>query len=415
MMDEKKIYNAIVRVDDDLIDRSLTRKPKEKTKAAIILSGSCIAIVACMVLCLVIFKPASGSDRFSTKGILGNGTFNDANTDRVSYQGIHFYESLGKTYMIYSEYRNRYEFDENAFHDTGVKVAETQFFTVGEKDGYTYVGGVFHCVGGSESGLFRVELSTGQVEKIIDSSEIVACAAIIGDRLYYVTYIWKNAHTVFEDRNDVNYYLKCADLATKHISLLYESKNSIYRLKIIDGIVYFQTKDSVFRINDDNSLNEIGKGVVETIRDYSVFNGNIYIYKLDSIRDDQGSRTITYSVYLYSADGQLIGSVSENNRFFSGSSFDELTVYNGRIAAFDEDGMYLLDVKTGNYEQIYSINLREASDWLPERFFQGISKTVYNGKLYYNFGSHIIEYSPDGVRSFDLEEQSDKDNQSESN
>ena len=51
-MDEKKIYNAIVRVDDDLIDRSLTRKPKKKTKASIILSGSCIAIVACMVLSL---------------------------------------------------------------------------------------------------------------------------------------------------------------------------------------------------------------------------------------------------------------------------------------------------------------------------------------------------------------------------
>ena len=93
-MDKEMIYNAIVKVDDDLIDRSLTRKPKKKTKAAIILSSSCIAIVACMVLCLVIFKPASGSDRFLSKGILGNGTFNDANTDRLSYQGIHFYESL---------------------------------------------------------------------------------------------------------------------------------------------------------------------------------------------------------------------------------------------------------------------------------------------------------------------------------
>ena len=49
-MDKEMIYNAIVKVDDDLIDRSLTRKPNKKTKATIILSGSCIAIAACFVL-----------------------------------------------------------------------------------------------------------------------------------------------------------------------------------------------------------------------------------------------------------------------------------------------------------------------------------------------------------------------------
>ena len=53
-MDKEMIYNAIVKVDDDLIDRSLTRKPNKKTKATIILSGSCIAIAACFVLVAVI-------------------------------------------------------------------------------------------------------------------------------------------------------------------------------------------------------------------------------------------------------------------------------------------------------------------------------------------------------------------------
>lgn len=53
-MDKEMIYNAIVKVDDDLIDRSLTRKPIKKTKATIILSGSCIAIATCFVLVAVI-------------------------------------------------------------------------------------------------------------------------------------------------------------------------------------------------------------------------------------------------------------------------------------------------------------------------------------------------------------------------
>ena len=237
--------------------------------------------------------------------------------------------------MIYSEYRNRYEFDENAFHDTGVKVAETQFFTVGEKDGYTYVGGVFHCDGGSESGLFRVELSSGQVEKIIDSNETVAWAAINGDKLYYVSYTWKNAHTINEDRSDVSYSLKCADLNTKQIKVLYQRKDFIQRLKIFDGKVYFSTENSVCRINEDNTIHEVKTVGVSNFRDYSVIDNGIVIYKFDVVKDGQGGSTRTNTVYLYSDDGRLLGSVSEHDKYFWGSVCDELAVYRGRVAAFD--------------------------------------------------------------------------------
>ena len=406
-MDKEMIYNAIVKVDDDLIDRSLTRKPKKKTKASIILSGSCIAIVACMVLCLVIFKPASGSDRFSTKGILGNGTFSDtdSNADRVEYLGIRFYESLGKTYMIYSEYQNRYEFDGERFVDTGVKVAETQFFTAGEKDGYSYVGGVFHCDGGHESGLFRVDLSSGEVEKIIDSNETVAWAAINGDKLYYVSYTWKNAHTIYEDRSDVRYSLKCADLNTKQIKLIYQRKGFIQKLKIFDGKVYFSTENSVCRINEDNTIHEVKTDGVSNFRDYAVIDNEIVIYKFDFVRDDQGGSTRTNTVYLYSDDGRLLGSVSEHDKYFLGSSFDELTVYQGKVAAFDKDGMYLLNVKTGEYKQIASVDLIKASpEWTTssDRFFDGVSKTVYDGSLYFNFGSTVLQFGQKGVRLFEL-------------
>ena len=375
-------------------------------KIILITACSCIAVALCFVLGFSLLNRRN-VDRFSSKEVLDNGSFVDDNADRLSYLGIRFYESLGKTYMIYSEYQSRYEFDGERFVDTGVKVAEKQFFTAGEKDGYSYVGGVFHCVGGNESGLFRIKLSSGEVEKIIDSNETVAWAAINGDKLYYVSYTWKNAHTIYEDRSDVRYSLKCADLNTKQIKLIYQRKGFIQRLKIFDGKVYFSTENSVCGIDEDNNIHEVKTDGVSNFRDYSVIDNGIVIYKFDVVKDGQGGSTRTNTVYLYSDDGRLLSSVSEHDKYFLGSSFDELTVYQEKVAAFDKDGMYLLDIKTGEYEQIYSMNLKEASDYLSERFFEGISKTVHNGKLYYNFGAQIIEYSPDGVRTFDLEEESE--------
>jgi hypothetical protein len=405
-MEEMKIYNALSRIDDGLIDSSLNRKTDKRHKIIALTVCSCITIALCLVLGISIFNHRN-ADRFSSKGALGNGSFVDGNAERLSYLGIRFYESLGKTYMIYSEYQSRYEFDGERFVDTGVKVAETQFFTAGEKDGYSYVGGVFHCVGGNESGLFRIKLSSGEVEKIIDSNETVDWAAINGDKLYYVSYTWKNAHTIYEDRSDVRYSLKCADLDTKQIKLIYQRKGFIQRLKIFDGKVYFSTENSVCGIDEDNNIHEVKTDGVSHFRDYSVIDNGIVIYKFDVVKDGQGGSTRTNTVYLYSDDGRLLSSVSEHDKYFLGSSFDELTVYQEKVAAFDKDGMYLLDIKTGEYEQIYSMNLKEASDYLSERFFEGISKTVHNGKLYYNFGAQIIEYSPDGVRTFDVEEESE--------
>ncbi len=406
MREELKIYNALSKLDEDLIDSSLKRKAGKRHKIILITACSCIAVALCFVLGFSLLNRRN-VDRFSSKGVLDNGSFVDDNADRLSYLGIRFYESLGKTYMIYSEYQSRYEFDGERFVDTGVKVAEKQFFTAGEKDGYSYVGGVFHCDGGNESGLFRVNLSSGEVEKIIDSNETVAWAAINGDKLYYVSYTWKNAHTINEDRSDVRYSLKCADFNRKQIKLIYQRKGFIQSLKIFDGTVYFSTENSVCRINEDNTIHEVKTDGVSNFGDYSVIDNGIVIYKFDVVKDGQGGSTRTNTVYLYSNDGRLLGSVSEHDKYFLGSSFDELTLYQEKVAAFDKDGMYLLDIKTGEYEQIYSMNLKEASDYLPERFFEGISKTVHNGKLYYNFGAKIIEYSPDGVRTFDLEEESE--------
>ena len=68
-MDKEMIYNAIVKVDDDLIDRSLTRKPNKKTKATIILSGSCIAIATCFVLVAVISGVIPANRNHSLSGL----------------------------------------------------------------------------------------------------------------------------------------------------------------------------------------------------------------------------------------------------------------------------------------------------------------------------------------------------------
>ncbi len=75
------------------------------------------------------------------------------------------------------------------------------------------------------------------------------------------------------------------------------------------------------------------------------------------------------------------------------------------MAAFDKDGMYLLNVKTGEYEQIASVDLIKASsEWTTssDRFFDGVSKTVYDGCLYFNYGSTVLQFGQKGVRFFEL-------------
>lgn len=349
---------------------------------------------------VIALRPRASGDRFSTNGALDKGSFSDPAAYRDGYEGIRFYENGGKTYMIFAEGNNVYEFDGNEFRDTGVRVAEEQFFTSGAYDGYTYVGGVFHCVGGHETGLFRVDLSTGKVEKLIDSDEIVSGVAVIGSKIYYSSY--KTSYSIFERREITEYYcLKCADLEAKEIKLLYKTdKNLIKQLKVVDGNLYFAMTNYVCRIDGDQ-MYTVKTGEITDFHDYAVSEGAIYVYSRQYERIDETNMERTDYIYKYNTDGGLTGSVSEQEKYFVGATCDSLTVYNGKVAAFDENGFYLLDVESKEYRGVSCVDLVSVCGYDPDHFFYSVSKTEYNGRLYFKYGDRVLEYGEDGALTFE--------------
>lgn len=340
-----------------------------------------------------VLKPQKCTDTFSKVISLGEGSFSDGNTDRDTYRRLRFYEDSGNTFMIYYEDQNVYSFDGKGLHDTGVKTAEAQFFTEGAYGGYTYVGGVFHCVGGNESGLFRVDLSSGIVEKFIDCNEIVSAVVVDGSKLYYSTYSYKGS---FGD--GAVYYLKLADLEKKEINVLYETDSDyINGLTKVGDFIFFSKQNAVCWVTEDMMLHTLETCDNEPVYYYAVSENLIYVY---SFSDASGIRT--YRVKAYNADGSVLASVSDTSKHFIGSTLDTLTVYDGKIVAFDEDGFYLLDIVTARYESIYEINLFENSGYYSSNYWHGVSKAVYDGKLYINYDNTVIEYDNNCALSFTI-------------
>lgn len=456
-MKDIEIYDVVAGLDGELLDqaheaaqatdRSTADNKRVKERSALTLKkwlpaaviAACLAISAGVVLGLAFggsnrqnpggadpltnkpggtaLSPKASTDRFSEQSELGQGAFSDTLADRMAYFGLHFYENGGKTYMFYAEYRNKYEFDGEKFKNTGSRANEHLFFTEGTYKGNAFAGGVFHCVGGNESGLFRIDLDTNAVEKLIDCDEVVSQVTVSGARIYYVSYTWKNAHTIFEDRSDVNYSLKCADLEAGTITVLCSGfKHRIPNLRIVDGTVWFASGDTVYQIKD-NMLYSF-KTDVKEIMYLAVSGGSVFVFSYEYVdsgeNGDSGnsgnggsSQIFVNTVCEYGEDGSLLGSVSSSDRFFGGM-MDELTVYNGSAVALGADGLYLLDVKKGEYEIIVPLDLSALGIARFNSFTRDvITKTVYGGKLYFQYGSTVLEYSDGGVRTFQLDDAED--------
>ncbi len=406
-MEEIKIYDAISRIDDDLLNRSLSRRSVPRGRSVATALCAVLAIAVCVVLTVVLpiknempqatadpTAPAvireSDPDAFVTDGTLGEGTFESLGNGRTAFVGIRFYRNSNSSNsnMICDGNRNCYVFDGGKFTDTGMQVADQQFFSAGSADGYTYVGGVFHCDGRDENGVFRLDLTSGNVEKMIDCGDKVSSVAVDGSRVYYATYNEEGSTSVF--------CLKCADLTSGTIRVIHRSDEYIRSLKIIDGALYFGTPDAVCRIDGDTGLHRMMTGDVRDFRDFTVYGDHIFVLTLT---------TPGGTVYEFGTDGTLLGSVSEPGLFFSGASCDELTVYNGKVVAFDNDGFYLVNVVTGDRRMIAAVTLPiDSTEWsqYPEFYYVGVSKTTYNGNLYFNYGSNILEYSPEGTRIYKL-------------
>lgn len=335
-------------------------------------------------------------DSLSSKGALSGGRMTDGSglgSDRLLYGGIAFFRSSGKTYAILSEGRGVYEFDGDSFTKIGIVPPPSAFFTEGSLDGFLYIGGDYVCVPVHEQGLFKFDLATGKLEKYIDSGDVAVDTAIVGSKLYYIS-------LTFEKEAGEVYTVKCADLDTGVIKALYSVKDSwIGRLRVFDGEVYFSTENAVCRIGGDERLYSIKTGANDDIMDYAVFDGKLLVFRFTiELHEEEESRV--QSIYEYDENGRLLASVSDKEKRFFGDTCDRLAIYNGRIAAFDENGAYLLDISTGEYEKIASIEQITGVSAPGYWIMNEISKTVFNGKLYFRFGGRITEYGPEGIRTF---------------
>ena len=362
-------------------------------------------------------------DRFDIKTDLGEGTLsrwgNSVSAVRALYSGVGIFESDGTPYLYYLERKTFYEMKETGLRDTGITVPETLIPFRSVTGDAAYSGGTFECVR-IEKGLFKTDLFTGKVEKIIDSPEIVSSVAVDGNRIWYSTY---------PSLADFSYSLKCADLSTGEITVLIrDSDDPIGSLDIIGGDLFFTMYNvGVCRITDGYLYLAAD---APDVRSFCVSNGKIYVYEMTSY--DPGA---TARVSVFDGGGNVLGSKTvvnyppyteegKTNLYFTGASCDRLTVYDGKVVSFDADGVYLEDIENGTSEKIIALSdvgdkyldfmfrqfwqgnntaewiaeHREAVDSARSNWSGGVSKTVYGGKLYVMFGDELTEYDGANTR-----------------
>ena len=345
-------------------------------------------------------KSAGGKD--SPKVTEGSGSLTDVDVyappddaDGYGMHGIRFYENGGKTYMIYDDMKSVYEFDGTSFRETGVKTAQSMLFPYGRYGGYAFVAGSQKAAGGKRSGLFKVDLSTGKIGLFTDCKEIVTGAASDGSGIYYTT----------AETSGVNAELRYADPVSGGSKSLYKWENNIYYngLRYADGKLYFMKQNEICVFADGKMIDTLSVDEEAVITDFAVEDGIVYVYGYLMETDGSGQTMFTFSVLAYGENGDLLGKVSESHpiaesndldKYYVGSNCDRLTVYEGRIVAFDAEGFYLLDVPSGEFEKI--------APAFPVVYRLEISKTVYGGKLYLSFGDTVVEYGPDGSKEYKL-------------
>lgn len=321
-------------------------------------------------------------DKFSKDLLPADGPASDVAAEPMLCYGIRFYDSKGSTYMIYREGGNVFKYENSSFTDTGIRPAEKQFFTSGSYNGYAYVGGVFHCCGGNEKGLFRVDLSNSTVEKVIDCEETVSSVVVDGPKIYYSTYTGHGSLT-----NDL-FSLKCADIEKREISTIISgAKYSIGDLQLVDGNLYFNSYGEGIRcITPDMTLRYYQTGYNSH---YTVDNNIIYTYSVKYIENDSETTDIIYIVSAYDMHGEKLGSVEtresadergddgEKKRYYVAGSVDSITVYKGKVVYFDAEGIWLEDVISGKSEKIVD----DPFEFERAYSYNEVSKTVYDGKL----------------------------------
>lgn len=408
-IDQEKVSgDTISRIQTSVLKQNAPKQNRSSLKRwiPVLSAAACLVIVVGVVLGVGILNrkspapviPSDGKtsygeislsvsketkDKFSSELLLADGPVSDVAADRLLYYGIRFYDSKGSAYMIYREGGNVFKYENGSFTDTGICPAEKQFFTSGSYNGYAYVGGVFHCCGGNEKGLFRVDLSSSTVEKVIDCEETVSSVVVDGPKIYYSTYTGHGSLT-----SDL-FSLKCADIEKQEITTIISgAKYSIGDLQLVDGNLYFNSYGEGIRcITSDMTLRYYQTGYN---RHYTVDHDTIYTYREKTVDADDGTSYFLYSVSAYDMQGEMLGYVENREypdergddgrqkKYYVGSPLDGITVYKGKVVYFDAEGIWLEDVISGKSEKIVD----DPFEFERAYNYNEVSKTVYDGKLF---------------------------------
>lgn len=329
------------------------------------------------------------------------------NVDRDICKKIMFFESENAAYMMFLEGRPLYRYENGSFAETGTVPPEAAYLSRAFADGYAYIEGEFSCVGGPERGLFRFDLRTGKLEKYVDCEEAVVSVATAGKYVYYVTCDYTKRPP------DLKYTLKRLDTETDEIELLFVSDESVFGLCEYEGDLFFSIPSTgVCRIGNGTDMSVISSGENERVDAFTLSDGRLYVYFRKNTPEDGGELRRENIIRVYDLGGNALGEKTfdtpsgdepkDTDRHYLGSVIDELTVYGGKVVSFDADAFYLEDIVSGEETRIGTPFFREESALRDYFYSYDFSKTVFDGKLFFNRFDSFLEYSDGNVRYFTL-------------
>lgn len=326
--------------------------------------------------------------------------------DRDIRKKIMFFESENAAYMMFLEGRPLYRYENGVFTKTGTVPPEAAYLSNAFADGYAYIKGEFSCIGGPERGLFRFDIRTGKLEKYVDCEESAVSVATVGKYVYYVTCDYTKRPP------DWKYTLKRLDTETNGIELLLTSEDSVFGLREYEGDLFFSISSTgICRIGNGTEMRVYRSGENERVDAFTLSDGRLYVYFRKNTPEDGGELKRESVIRVYDLGGSVLGEKvfdtargdarKETDRLYLGSYIDELTVYGGKVVSFDADAFYLEDIVSGEEKRIETPFFRDSANG-NSYFVTDVSKTVYDGKLFFNVFDSFLEYSDGNLRYFTL-------------
>ena len=354
---------------------------------------------------LKLYPSKKTKDKLDIRNLPSDAVSIFVSASRLEYCYVRFFESADNVYAIFGELSGIFSFDGNSFTRTGPTLKDVQYFDSGAYGAYVYIPGSWHCWG-QDSGIYRFKLEDGRIERFVSTDETVVSVASDGPNIYYSsrTEDWHSS-----DENTRYYSLKCVNAETGEINVLIQNASyPISDLKCANGNLYFCSYyKGVFYITPDMYLHAVLPENIHRVQNFAVYGDTVYIES--SIPDDIDDNISVYALESFDHSGKKL-SAYEIKRYYRNDAdrinnlyFGDFTVYNGRLVCYDKNGVYLLDIASGEREKIMN------GLWNEHDYFKAyhLSEAVFDGKLFVGvLGETVYEYFDGELKAFDLSDES---------